>query len=53
MPGWKVQALYDILLARAVMNKASVVYVESAEGLVGEYGAPFADFLSGFTKVTE
>lgn len=52
-PAWRVQAMYDLLLDRATHGKPTVVYVEDLKSLVTVYGAPFADFLSRFTLVTE
>jgi hypothetical protein len=51
LPAWKVQSLYDALLARTVRSKPTVVYVEDMAGLVGAYGKPFGDFLDSFVKV--
>jgi len=52
MLDWKVQTLYDLLLQRSVNNRATVLYVENMSGLQKAYGLPFADFLSGFLKIT-
>lgn len=53
MPAWKVQILYDLLLARSVQNRPSVLYVESMSGMIGAYGQPFADFLGGYKIVSK
>lgn len=51
LPAWKVQILYDMLLARSTQSKQTVAYVEDFDGLTKLYGKPFADFLTGFTTV--
>ena len=48
LPSWKVQVLYDLLLARSVQSKPTVVYVEDLKATAATYGKPFADFLEGF-----
>lgn len=53
VPAWRIQAMYDLLLERSVRSKPTVCYIESMTALVNVYGAPFADFLSRFTMVTE
>ena len=51
VPAWKVQILYDMLLARSVQSKPTVAYVEDMTTLMAQFGKPFADFLSGFRMV--
>jgi hypothetical protein len=51
LPDWKVQSIYDLLLARAVQSKPSVVYVEELGAVGTVYGKPFADHLSGYKVV--
>jgi hypothetical protein len=51
IPSWKVQLMFDLMLARAVKSKPTVGYVESIEGVVTSFGQPFADFLEGFITV--
>lgn len=47
---WKIQGLYDTLLQRSAMNKPTVVYLESMNGLRETYGEPFAEFVAQFTQ---
>lgn len=46
LPAWKVQIVYDILLARMTSNRPTVVYVEDLDALAAEYGRVFKDHLS-------
>jgi len=52
LPGWRIQAIYDILMQRISMGKPSVLYVEDMTSLKQAYGMPFFDLLSNFPKVT-
>jgi hypothetical protein len=53
LPPWQVQAIYDVLLHRAVRSAPTVVYVQDKDEMAKVYGIPFADFLSGFRQVQE
>jgi hypothetical protein len=46
LPSWRVQVLYDTLLARMTSGKPTVVYVEDMHALESEYGRVFADHLT-------
>lgn len=46
LPAWKVQIVYDILLARMTFSKPTVIYVEDMNALAAEYGRVFADHLT-------
>ncbi len=52
-PAWQLQALYDILLNRAIRSKPTVIYVENLDKLAKVYGAPFRDFLDQFIVAAE
>jgi len=45
LPSWKMAVLYDVLLSRFTMGRATVVYVEDMQGLASEYGALMAQHL--------
>jgi len=53
LPPWQVQAIYDVLLHRAVKSMPTVAYVQDKDEMSKVYGIPFADFLSGFRHVQE
>lgn len=46
LPAWKVQILYDILLARLAAGKATFGYIDSMEGMTLAYGKFFANHLN-------
>lgn len=43
--GWQVQTLYDLLTARYVVGKQTVLYVENLDRLAIDYSQHFADFI--------
>lgn len=47
-PAFKVQALYDLLLARLAAGKISVIYVQDLEKLEEEFGVLFAGHLKTY-----
>lgn len=52
LPPWRIQIIHDILIARSLREKLTVVYVEDLDGLRKAYGKPFYEFLESFTKVS-
>lgn len=49
LPSWKIQKLYDLIIARYKKEQPTVIWVESDAGLA-EYGKPLVDLLSSFPK---
>lgn len=47
-PAWKIQILYDLMLARSQQMKSSVVCVEDMNGLKQYYGVPFYNYLNSY-----
>lgn len=47
MPAWRIQKLYDIMVARYKNDQPTIVWVESEQGL-SAYGSAMVDLLSNF-----
>lgn len=52
LPAWKVQQVYDFILARFVAGKATVVYVEDPKALEQEFGPLFYNHLMNHFTVS-
>lgn len=48
LPGFRIQALHDLLIARSLHNRPTVVYVEDMVGLTNVYGKMCSQFLKEF-----
>lgn len=49
-PAYKIQALYDLLLARQAKAKLCVLYVQNMEELEAEFGVLFAGHLKNYIQ---
>ena len=53
MTAWRLQAIYDLLLARMASSKSTVVFVEDFAAMTAEYGPLFAELLNNYWRVEE
>lgn len=51
LPSWKIQVIYDLLLARYVGGKTTIAYAEEMNGMEMAYGQMFADHLKNHYKI--
>lgn len=51
LPAWKVQIVYDLLLARMTAGKLTVAYVEDMDGLEKDYGQVFFAHLQSHYQI--